>query len=185
MAIKVRLKDASENVLHPETDWSVVLNKPSFETIEDGYGNVSQKWNANAKGENIEIDGGNVSIYSRDTGIYLNSSDSIELSGGNVYINGNRPFTVCHSMSIGGCNFQFFDDQDKALGMSDLKLIGISEPIFPASGFDSSNNRMFYSAQIKANGIYASYVKFVNGTVSKDVTNLGTGVTETERHKII
>lgn len=28
--IKVRLKDASGNVLHPETDWSVVQNKPSF-----------------------------------------------------------------------------------------------------------------------------------------------------------
>ena len=27
--VKVRLKDASNNVLHPETDWSVVLNKPS------------------------------------------------------------------------------------------------------------------------------------------------------------
>lgn len=30
--IKVRLKDASGNVLHPETDWSVVQNKPSIET---------------------------------------------------------------------------------------------------------------------------------------------------------
>ena len=30
MAItRVKLKDASQNVLHPETDWSVVLNKPS------------------------------------------------------------------------------------------------------------------------------------------------------------
>lgn len=28
--VKVRLKDASNNVLHPETDWSVVLNKPSI-----------------------------------------------------------------------------------------------------------------------------------------------------------
>lgn len=26
----VRLKDASGNVLHPETDWSVVQNKPSY-----------------------------------------------------------------------------------------------------------------------------------------------------------
>ena len=28
--VKVRLKDASDNVLHPETDWSVVQNKPSI-----------------------------------------------------------------------------------------------------------------------------------------------------------
>lgn len=30
MAINVRLKDAGGNVLHPETDWSVVLNKPTY-----------------------------------------------------------------------------------------------------------------------------------------------------------
>ena len=28
--VKVRLKDASNNVLHPETEWSVVQNKPSI-----------------------------------------------------------------------------------------------------------------------------------------------------------
>ena len=28
--VKVRLKDASGNVLHPETDWSVVKNRPSI-----------------------------------------------------------------------------------------------------------------------------------------------------------
>ena len=28
--VKVRLKDASGNVLHPETEWSVVQNKPSI-----------------------------------------------------------------------------------------------------------------------------------------------------------
>ena len=28
--VKVRLKDASNNVLHPETDWPVVQNKPSI-----------------------------------------------------------------------------------------------------------------------------------------------------------
>ena len=36
--IKVRLKDASQNVLHPETDWSVVLNKPSIFTYPEGAG---------------------------------------------------------------------------------------------------------------------------------------------------
>lgn len=28
--IKVRLKDASQNVLHPETEWSLVQDKPSI-----------------------------------------------------------------------------------------------------------------------------------------------------------
>lgn len=37
--VKVRLKDASNNVLHPETDWSVVLNKPS---IKPKYNDGSQ-----------------------------------------------------------------------------------------------------------------------------------------------
>lgn len=42
MAIKVRLKDASQNVLHPETDWSVVLNKPSFTPFQ--YGSCNAKY---------------------------------------------------------------------------------------------------------------------------------------------
>lgn len=82
--IKVRLKDAGENVLHPETDWSVVRNKPSIETIEDEYGTVRQKWNAYAKGESVEIDGDTVGIYSRDTGMSLESSEDIGLVSGAV-----------------------------------------------------------------------------------------------------
>lgn len=45
MAIKVRLKDASEQVLHPETDWSVVLNKPSI---------VSKTLSLNFQGGTVE-----------------------------------------------------------------------------------------------------------------------------------
>lgn len=40
--VKVRLKDASNNVLHPETDWSVVQNKPSIKlTYNDGSQDTS------------------------------------------------------------------------------------------------------------------------------------------------
>lgn len=39
--VKVRLKDASNNVLHPETDWSVVQNKPSI-TIDQR--NHAETW---------------------------------------------------------------------------------------------------------------------------------------------
>lgn len=162
--IKVKLKDASQNVLHPETDWSVVRNKPSIEQSHTG-----EEWNIP---DSITISASN--------GLYLSGG-----SGEHVYVDDLRPFTVRHIMNIGGCEFEIFDDQDKALTMSDLKVTGISEPFFPASGFDSTKNRMFYSAQIRVDGIYANFVKFVNGTVSKDVTNLGTGVTEIERHKII
>lgn len=36
--VKVRLKDATNNILHPETDWSVVQNKPSIFTYPGGAG---------------------------------------------------------------------------------------------------------------------------------------------------
>ena len=46
MAVKVRLKDGSNNVLHPETDWSVVLNKPS---IKRNYADGSYNTNTDSK----------------------------------------------------------------------------------------------------------------------------------------
>lgn len=36
--IKVRLKDGDGNVLHPETEWSIVQNKP-FEIVKDASNN--------------------------------------------------------------------------------------------------------------------------------------------------
>lgn len=41
----VRLKDGSGNILHPETDWSVVQNKPSI-NIGDSNGQRRETWNA-------------------------------------------------------------------------------------------------------------------------------------------
>lgn len=46
MATNVRLKDAAGNVLHPETDWSVVQNKPSIETSGS-----TQTWNNYSNGD--------------------------------------------------------------------------------------------------------------------------------------
>ena len=40
--VKVRLKDASNNVLHPETDWSVVLNRPSITVNQTSH--VRETW---------------------------------------------------------------------------------------------------------------------------------------------
>ena len=40
--VKVRLKDASNNVLHPETDWSVVLNRPSITVDQTSH--FREKW---------------------------------------------------------------------------------------------------------------------------------------------
>lgn len=44
--IQVRLKDASDNVLHPETEWSLVQDKPSI-TIGFGSGHEQREtWSA-------------------------------------------------------------------------------------------------------------------------------------------
>ena len=43
--IKVRLKDAGQNTLHPETDWSVVENRPAI-TISTSNGQKRETWSA-------------------------------------------------------------------------------------------------------------------------------------------
>lgn len=64
--VKVRLKDASNNVLHPETDWSVVLNRPSITINQtshketwgfDGYIDIEcgQGLTLNAAGTEIQV----------------------------------------------------------------------------------------------------------------------------------
>lgn len=158
MAItRVKLKDAGENVLHPETEWSLVQGKPSIEMSHTG-----EDW---VVSDNITINGIN----------------ELYLYGGHVYVNDLRPFTVRHIMDIGGCQFEIFDDQDKALTMSDLKLISSSYSL-PASGYDTSNKRIFYSVRIQSDGIYVNYVKVTNGVLDHDVTNYGNNVTETARY---
>ena len=182
--IKVKLKDASQNVLHPETDWSVVQDRPSFDRVKNnGNSFFTQKWDAAAKSDDVEIDGDAVNIYSKDTSISLESSEDISLisGGGKVYINSKRPFTVRHIMGIGGCEFEIFDDQDKELTMSDLKLISSSLSL-PASGYDTTNKRIFYSVRLEPNGLYANYVKVTNGVLEHDTTNYGTNVTEVARY---
>lgn len=74
--VKVRLKDASNNVLHPETDWSVVLNRPSI-TIDqrshsetwffDGYINIEcgQGLTLNAAGTEIQVADKNTSTATK------------------------------------------------------------------------------------------------------------------------
>ena len=78
--IKVRLKDASGNALHPETDWSVVQNKPSSypttwsevngrPSIEVDAANKTEKWNADAQAGGIKL-----STYGGYTGLSLEES---------------------------------------------------------------------------------------------------------------
>ena len=147
--IKVKLKDASQNVLHPETEWSLVQGKPSI-----GKAIFGEEWK---------------------------TSNTISINGGQVYINNKRPFTVRHIMDIGGCKFEIFDDQDKTLTMSDLKVTP-DNPYLPASGYDISNKRIFYSVRIQSDGIYVWYVKVTNGILDNDTSNYGKNVTEIARY---
>lgn len=155
--VKVRLRDASKNVLHPETEWSLVQGRPSI-----GKTIFGEEWNIS---NTISITG--------SKGLYL--------YGEHVYANDLRPFTVRHIMNIGGCEFEIFDDQNKALTMSDLKLISSSFSL-PAYGYDTTNKRIFYSVTIRDNGVYANYVKVTNGVLDRDTTNYGNNVTEIARY---
>lgn len=166
--IKVRLKDASKNVLHPETDWSVVQGKPSI-TISTSNGQ-KEVWSAPT-----------TSVVGVKT-LYLASPEgSVMINGRNVYINDKRPFTVRHIMGIGGCEFEIFDDQDKALTMSDVKSI-MGTRSLPAFGYDSTGKRIFYSVRYNLNGFYVGYVKVTNGVLERNETNFGDDVTEIARY---
>ena len=115
--VKVRLKDASNNILHPETDWSVVQNKPSI-TVDQvshvvetwsfgGYINIESGYGLTLKtsGNEIKIADNNTgntnkplkdypikwsAINGKPSGSYVNSVTAVNaVSGGNWYP-GNR-----------------------------------------------------------------------------------------------
>ena len=69
--IKVRLKDAGQNTLHPETDWSVVENRPAITVSQNSSGQRSETWSApitNVVGESL------ISLVSPRGGIKINDS---------------------------------------------------------------------------------------------------------------
>ena len=71
--VKVRLKDASNNILHPETDWSVVQNKPSFTPYSCAENNTM------------------LFEFYKETGIRNYGGNSIAI-----------PFTGCTNLALGG-----------------------------------------------------------------------------------
>lgn len=84
--INVRLKDASGNVLHPETDWSLVQNKPSIEIDKEKY---QENWNTNDSvhitasggiyldGTATEVTAGTMRLWGQ-SGIQVNTSNKWE-----------------------------------------------------------------------------------------------------------
>ena len=69
--VKVKLKDASGNVLHPETEWSLVQGRPSFTIGQNSSGQRSETWSApiiSVVGENL------IGLVSPRGGIMINDS---------------------------------------------------------------------------------------------------------------
>lgn len=94
--VKVRLKDASNNVLHPETDWSVVLNKPSI-TLKypDGSHSTSPDSEFDVVATLVGAGGEAWDTYSNgDKSIVIGNSDN---ALGFCGANSKRLFTLLHS----------------------------------------------------------------------------------------
>lgn len=93
--VKVRLKDASNNVLHPETEWSVVLKKPSLKLK---YNDGSQSTGADSRIHTVASLVGPGEAW--DT--YSNGDESIVIGNsenafGFCGANSRRLFTVLQS----------------------------------------------------------------------------------------
>ena len=94
--VKVRLKDASNNVLHPETDWSVVLNKPSTKLK---YTDGSYSTDTNSK---VAVVSGMVGRDSEAWDTYSNGDKSIVIGNNDNALgfcgaNSRKLFTVLQS----------------------------------------------------------------------------------------
>ena len=108
--VKVRLKDASGNVLHPETDWSVVENRPAI-TIQTSNGQRREVWSApttSVVGENtlyLASPKGSVMINDRTVGKNTLLADyPIKYSA----ISGKPSYLVDKERMV----FGYYDDED-------------------------------------------------------------------------
>ena len=69
--IKVKLKDAGKNVLHPETEWSLVQSRPAITVGQNSSGRWSETWSApitTVVGESV------IDLVSPRGGIMINDS---------------------------------------------------------------------------------------------------------------
>lgn len=133
--VKVRLKDASNNVLHPETEWSVVQNKPSITVDQrshaetwffDGHIEITagQDLTLQAPGSEIKVADKNTSsatksltdypikwsaIKGKPSGTYVSSMTlSNAVSGGNWYPSNRALPGIYFYTGVSGCNLIAF-----------------------------------------------------------------------------
>ena len=83
----IQLKNPSGDLLYPRTDWSVILNRPSFATI-DQVNNKQDKLTAANSGDNILIETINNMVRISATAVsnYINLTNKPTING--VVING-------------------------------------------------------------------------------------------------
>lgn len=141
--IKVRLKDASGNVLHPETDWSVVQNKPSIEAPDDV---PEERWNVPDK--SIDING-------KKCGISLDATRGIIIYDEHQIVNNAVPLTEYPIKwdSINGRPFRSV--VDLTVGSSSRK-VPIAGAVFGVYSVITSSAINYYPAFATVNSIIGS-----------------------------
>ena len=93
--VKVRLKDASGNVLHPETDWSIVQNKPSSypTTWSEVNGRPSIEAPDDIPEETWSAPNKSIEITGKKCGICLDSAKGIIIYDECQGVNSAKPLT--------------------------------------------------------------------------------------------
>lgn len=132
--VKVRLKDASNNVLHPETDWSVVLNKPSIKlqytdgsyststdsmvaVVSGRLGRDGEAWDTYSKDDDGKIDGGKSIVIG-------NSDNALGFCG----TNSKQLFTILQSKrniligTEGNISISSKDTGNKSVSLADYPI---------------------------------------------------------------
>lgn len=155
--VKVRLKDASNNVLHPETDWSVVLNKPSIDAVKQNNDVIVERWNASSKGNDVEIDGDVVNIYSRNTSLGLESFEDMFLtSGASIQIKDGNTQQKYVSLANYPINWS-------ALNMNNgpfKEFLDLNSPDFSSHAKTSIQNAVFGIYSVVSSNIIFHYPAF-------------------------
>lgn len=143
----IQLKNPSGDLLYPRTDWSVILNRPSFATTADV--NAKQdKLDARNSGENIlieTVEGGILRISAPNLSNYLNLTNKPTING--ILVNGALTSTQLGIPSLDATSegdFEIADEQGNVV----LRLV---EGHLVTKNFDSRTDIPAYTSQLTNN----------------------------------
>ena len=138
--VKVRLKDASNNVLHPETDWSVVQNKPSITVDQTSH--VRETWDfggyiniESGYGLTLKAVGNEIQVADKNTN---NATKSLKNYPINWTALNDRPFDEF-------LNLKNYDGSSVAQSSIENAVFGTYSFVAPAAD-DASITTTFYPA---------------------------------------